>query len=121
MKCDERLRSKSFKSRAWALKTDLFMILLSLEKICSFMIVGWVKSWSIIANVSDDGRQIDSHGLVLEGSARRAVCWEGERGEKGDYLGPNLPNNLKKMVRTRIVHTSGTVFEFVRNKCSKCI
>ena len=28
-----------------------------------------------------------------------------------DHLGPTIPNNLKKIVRTKIVHTSGTFLE----------
>ena len=32
---------------------------------------------------------------------------------------PKIPQNLKKMVSTKIVHTSGTFLEFVLKRCQK--
>ena len=53
------------------------------------------------------------YNLLLKTVSRRYTLPRDASATYGDHLGPKTPTNLKQMISTKIVHTSGTFLELV--------
>ena len=78
--------------------------------------IALIEHSSIVMEQMSDAKNRPVNELIREGHGKDLHNINGNA-SKGDHLGPQIPKHLKNIVRTKIVHTSGIVFDICSNKC----